>query len=185
MKWKWNLSLKLTLRGYVENGIYMNASKYSIPCIGIRQRFNSCPINTYNIKTIEKFILINSFGYECYFGLIKEFVASILQIQSFMWNKGEFYLPSQLPNTDPSWAGILMWFTAPVLTHYICLCYLPGIIKVFRLVDSVQQSVIFCCKHLLLLQQCCNLPYVPTEYIYIARRKQMTCTDLIYRNIIA
>lgn len=95
------------------------------------------------------------------------------------------HLPSQLPNTNPSWAVILTWFTAPVLTHYICLCYLPGIIKVFRLVDSVQQSVIFCCKHLLLLQQCCNLPYVPTEYIYIARRKHTTCTDLIYRNIIA
>lgn len=103
----------------------MNASKYSIPCIGIWQRFNSCPIYTCNIKTTEKFILINSFGYECYFGLIKEFVASILQIRSFMWNKGEFYLPSQLPNTNPSWAVILMWFTAPVLTHYICLCYLP------------------------------------------------------------
>lgn len=103
----------------------MNASKYSIPCIGIRQRFNSCPIYTCNIKTIEKFILINSFGYECYFGLIKEFVASVLQIWSFMGNKGEFYLPSQLPNTNPSWAVILMWFTAPVLTHYICLCYLP------------------------------------------------------------
>lgn len=127
MKWKWNLSLKLTLRGYVENGIYMNASKYSIPCIGIRQRFNSCLIYTCNITTIEKFILINSFGYECYFGLIKEFVASVLQIWSFMGNKGEFYLPSQLPNTNPSWAVILkkhdlqplFWHTTSVCVIYL------------------------------------------------------------------